>query len=545
MQTRSHLVITLAGGLLAVACSGEQPAPAAAPTYHGDVRAIVEARCLGCHQAGGVAPFALDDYAALKTFSQAALTAIEAGTMPPWMPDPDCRRYQDERLMPELEKALFRAWVEAGAPEGDPADYVAPAANRSALTLEELGPPDLELAYEEAYAPDPSRPDDYRCFPLSARFDEETFVRTSNVVPGEEALVHHVILYLVAPQYADLVDGLDADDPGPGYGCFGGVGVGSPTPIAGWTPGDAPLTGAEDAAIRVPAGARLVVQMHYNTLAADPAPDRTGVQLWLLDEQPEFLITPTFFPHLGIDIQPGDPESHHERRFRNNSSRPWTIVGTSPHMHLLGKRLRTSIVHADGEESCLVDVPRWDFDWQQSYLLPDGEALTVEPGEAVRLECTYDNSAANQPVVNGERREPERVGWGEGTLDEMCLNTMIMLEPYAPLPEPGDRCQDFQGCYDQCKTSPFPLTGCILRCGASDGCASCVLPGLFSATSDQCGVQGGALIECIDRCGAEEDQAACITDQCGVLVVGYDVCARPLIEAGVADRTAMACGVEL
>ncbi len=532
-------------GLLAAACSGEADGPPA-PTYHGDIKAIVQARCASCHEAGGVAPFTLDSYDSVKAFSRASIAAIEAGTMPPWMPDPECRHYEDERLVSEDEKALFRQWVDAETPAGDPADYVAPAGMDQALTLESLGTPSAELKYPEAYSPDPARPDDYRCFPMAIEFDGETFLRTTNVVPDKVALVHHVILYLVAPQFADQVDTMDSEDAGPGYDCFGGVGVGSPTPIAGWVPGNSPILGSTEAGIRIAPGSKLVMQMHYNSLSTEASPDQTQVNVWFLDERPEFLLSPRFLPNLAIDIAPDDANSHHERIFKNNSDKPWTIVSTSPHMHLLGKSLRVDKLGPDGSlKECLLDVPRWDFNWQQGYVLKANEPMVVQPGESLKVQCTYDNSAANQPIINGERRTSGQVRWGEGTLDEMCLSSVVLLQPYAPLPQMSETCQEFQGCYDQCAASPFPLTGCILQCGAADGCAACLLPGILGATASKCGVQAGALIECLETCSQPGSDSECVSQQCGLLVVGYDGCARADIESGIADRTAMACGVEL
>jgi mono/diheme cytochrome c family protein len=546
MATRKESSIWLLSlGLWAAGCSGEST-PTSAPTYHGAIKAIVQTRCEGCHQVGGVAPFTLDSYESVKAFSRASVAAIEAGTMPPWMPDPECRHYIDERLVPDEEKAIFRQWVDAETPAGDPADFVAPDTMDQALTLASLGQPSAELKYPEAYSPDPGRPDDYRCFPMAMEFNEETFLRTTNVVPDQVALVHHVILYLVAPAFAGQVDNLDAEDDGPGYGCFGGVGVGSPTPIAGWVPGNTPLLGSTESGIRIPPGSKLVMQMHYSSLSTQPSPDQTRVDMWFLDQQPEYVLAPRFLPHLGIDIAADDPSSKHERIFRNNSDKPWTIVSTSPHMHLLGQSQRVDKLDTNGnQKECLVDVPAWDFNWQQGYVLKPTQPMVVRPGESLRVECTYDNSAANQPLVNGQRRTSQRIGWGEGTLDEMCLNTIILLEPYEALPQMSESCQEFQGCYDQCLASPFPLTGCILTCGATDGCASCLLPGVFTATADKCGVQGAALIECLEYCSQPGSDPECVTDSCGLLVVGFDGCARVDIEGGIADRTATACGVEL
>jgi hypothetical protein len=46
---------------------------------------------------------------------------------------------------------------------------------------------------------------------------------------------------------------------------------------------------------------------------------------------------------------------------------------------------------------------------------------TARPGDSLSLECHWDNSASNQPIVNGVRQAPIDLNWGEGTNDEMCL----------------------------------------------------------------------------------------------------------------------------
>lgn len=511
-------------------------------TYQRDLRALVEDNCLSCHVEGGIAPFALDSYERLSEYAPSVVAAVESGRMPPWLPDPDCRRFRDERILTAEEIGLFRRWMENGSPNGDPADYV-PTAGQS-LSPEALGTPTVTLEIPEPYVPNDDRPDDYHCFVMDQEFTEETYLRTSNVVPDQKNLVHHVILFLVPPQYVAQVEQLDQQESGPGYTCFGGVGAGAPQPIAGWVPGSPISPGSEDAAIRIPPGSKLVMQMHYNTLAGATAPDRSSVQLWFLDQRPAYLLQARFFPNLGIDIAPGDASSHQTRVYTNNSGEPWTIVSTSPHMHLLGTRLKTTKVAADGSEECMVDIPRWDFDWQQGYAFLDGDEVVVQPGESLRLECWYDNSAANQPVVNGVQLEPAHVAWGEGTLDEMCLNTLVFVTPYFDLPEVGEACSEFQPCYDQCSGSGFPQTACILQCSAEDRpCAECVLSGVIGCTADTCGAEASAMLQCFDDCAGQGQ--TCIPDRCTNQILGFDACVSPKVDAGECDASVSACNVGL
>ena len=122
----------------------------------------------------------------------------------------------------------------------------------------------------------------------------------------------------------------------PGYQCFGGIGIANPQ-FCRVGPGNKTQKIDPKVAMRIPAGSRLVMQMHYNVLNTMPKPDQTMLRLWLTEEKPEYLLTVNPFPHFGIKIDALEPNSKHSRTFTNNSSEPWIVVATSPHMHLLGK----------------------------------------------------------------------------------------------------------------------------------------------------------------------------------------------------------------
>ncbi len=529
------------------ACAEATVAPPGAPagehlTYHADIEPILDANCMPCHAADGVAPFRLHDYESTKLAGEAVANAVEARRMPPWPASPDCRHYLDERLLNDDAIATIRAWADGGRNEGEPVEDTA------AKLTNELPPPTIALRPKDAYAPSTTNPDDYRCFPLEHAFAEESYLVRSVVRPDQNELVHHALVYMVPPAFAHRVPALDADDDGPGYECFAGPLVPGAEVIAAWVPGSTRGAPSKDVAIRIPAGAQLVLQMHYNTLAAAPEPDKSTLEMWFLDEQPSHLLRVRPFAHLGFSIDAGDPDSQQSRRFINTSEEPWTVVAASPHMHLLGASIRMTAEHADGKEACLVDVPRWQFGWQQQYrFLPD-EAVVIQPGEAVRLDCVYDNSAGNQPIVDGSRRQPEKITWGEGTLDEMCLGYLMMIQPYAPLPEVGVGCNDFDTCYATCRQNRFGLaSGCALQCSSSesDTCSQCVIPAMFQCTINSCPTTAGQVIECLESCTLEGDTNACVSRQCGTMLVAYDQCLKPLADAGECDDWTTVCGASL
>lgn len=530
-----------AGGAPAEA-DASADAASAGPTWSEGVAAVVGRHCVKCHTAGAAAPFALDTYAGARDMAAAMAGAVEAGRMPPWMPDPDCRHYVNERLMPDEDKALLAAWAEAGAPEGTPgAVAVDPEPLRQTRSADLVGAP------VDPYAPDPTRPDDYRCFEMDLDFPAETYVTGTNVVPEVLPIVHHVLLYVVSAERVADMRRMDAEDEGPGYTCFGGPRLGTVGPIAAWVPGYQPQAFPPETAYVIPAGSRLVMQVHYNTLSADSAPDRTAVHLWTTAETPARVLRSRPLADLQIVIPAGEPESTHVKEVINDSAKPFEILGVAPHMHTLGTKIRVEHVRPDESTACLVDIPAWDFNWQQNYGFLPGEAVIVPPGERLRLTCVYDNSPANQPVINGEQATPRDVTWGEGTLDEMCLAFINVVEPFVP---GAGTCPGFEACQGSC-LDPAGLD-CYLDCVQPDQpCATCLIQKVFGEGGcgrTVCGAElvaaGPCLRTCIPQALTSGTLAtACLHDTCPTEYGALGVCMAGAVEAGQCDGDLSACDI--
>ena len=516
---------------------------ASEPTWHRDVRPILKARCGNCHVEGGAAPFDFDTLEQTRIQMPSGIVAIEEGRMPPWKADPDCRRYRDERLIPHEEVAQLKEWLANGMPEGDEAD--APV---EVEAVDDAGPPDLMFKAKAGYVPKDDRPDDYRCFPLDMYFEEETYMIRSQVIPGRVDLVHHVLLYRVPAESADELADLDASDPGPGYTCYGGPGVGGGGPVGAWVPGMPPSTLDEGAAVVMGAGTRIVMQIHYNVLAADPVEDLTEWHVWTTTEVPAYNVRSVPQPLFDFVIRAGDASSVHVREFANRQGVPIVVLGAAPHMHVLGTKIRVDHIKANGEEECVVNIPDWDFNWQQPYVFRRGEELILQPDEAFRLTCEFDNSAAHQPVVNGERLQPRDVTWGEGTHDEMCLNFIQVIEPYG---EAGADCAMFPNCTANCEDpSSF---GCWMECLTGNlTCAQCSLGGMIGnggCLRDSCPLQGLAVQDCFRDCVIEGVTGGsildCAKENCPE---GWDAlasCMDPVIAIGQCDGHVETCGASL
>lgn len=535
--------------LLAVACATDEPdPPTAKDTWHRSARPVFERHCTSCHVAGGAAPFALDDYATAKGMLPASLAAIADKRMPPWMPSPDCRHFAHERGIPAEDVAALKAWKAAGAPQGDAADY--PGAATVTTVQLPMRAPELSLVPTEPYLAKKGLDDDYRCFALGPAFTAETWLAASRVLPGDRSTVHHVIVYLIGPSGAAQIDVRDAADPGPGWSCFGGPGASPAQNIGGWVPGAVPAVYPADLGIRLPPGSRAVMQVHYNTVGHTPGPDLTRAELWLHPKAPKNLMMIKPLPNFAIDIAAGATASTHDKVFENTSAKPWQVVGVMAHMHQLGKQISVRKEGATGN-ACLIDIPRWDFQWQQGYRFLPGEEVTVMPGEKLVLRCVYDNSPGNQPRIGGVAKLPERVGWGEGTGDEMCLAYVSVVEPYTPLPDSlgGPPCAKAQPCYDKCRSNGGTAVLCSLQCASQAGqaCTSCMLPGIIGCSAQSgCPVQAQGVIDCATGCQKSANVQGCVAGTClGVLQI-LDACASPLVAVGgICAGEGTSCGLNL
>lgn len=403
---------------------GEEGGP---PTFHRDIKPLVEAKCGNCHVAGGIAPFALQSYEEVQAHAGVAMLAIDQGIMPPWPPDPDCAEYTGNRSLSAEQKELFRRWLEAGTPEGD-AESPGEALPGGESTM---GRVDLTLRMPEPYVPGKA-PDDYRCFlvPWPEEIKGSRFVTGFRAVPGNRATVHHVIAFVATQAQVPMYQQLDAAEPGPGYTCFGGTGGPSSQWLGAWAPGDAGYALPAGTGIEVPAKGMLIVQVHYNTSAGAGA-DQSALELQIAEqvERPAFVVPfadPAWVNERKMVIPAGQKDVVH--RFSIDPAditrgRTFDIHMAGLHMHTRGVSGRLAVERPGGEE-CLLDIPRWDFDWQGAYAFTQARAFTA--GDKLSIECHWDNSAENQPSIDGQPQVPRELNWGEGTGDEMCLGVFLV-----------------------------------------------------------------------------------------------------------------------
>jgi len=416
------------------ACSAEAPPiDPAALTYHKDLRPLVEQNCLNCHVEGGIAPFALDTLEAVQAHKTEIKIAVMNRVMPPWMPGKGCADYYGDRSLSDAQIDTVVRWVDGGALAGDPASYAAPTP-RAQIKLSRV---DRTLQIPTVYTPTKS-PDDYRCFLVDWPETTDTYISGFRANPGDARIVHHVIAFLATPGNLATYQKLDDDEAGPGYTCFGGpggsgVGPGSQAAWLGaWAPGSLGTDFPPGTGVKVPAGSKVILQVHYNTATIAPAPDQTSMDFKIETSVTKVAVVQPWtntqwVAQKQMVIPAGMPDVMHSYTLDPTpfmsyitggviaAGAPFTIYSANLHMHTRGTQARLDILRADGTRECLLEIPRWDFHWQGAYGLTTPKVFN--PGDSVYLECHWDNSTTTHDV-----------NWGEGTDDEMCLGGFYITQ---------------------------------------------------------------------------------------------------------------------
>ena len=428
-------------GLRATAGSARE---ARAPTYYQQVKPILDARCSSCHMAGGIGPFSLRTYPQARTQRAAIAAAVRSRIMPPWHADPGYRAYLGNPSLSRAQISAIARWAAQGAPKGDPRAPGRPLPPiRGGLSREDVRLP------LPAYLPRrKGSADDYHCFVLNWP-QQPRYVTGFDIVPGRRRQVHHIIVYVASPADAATVDGWDARESGPGYGCYGGPGASGARQIrarllAGWAPGGSGGDLPAGTGTLVEPGSRLIVQIHYNLEATTPRPDRSVVVLKLDDAVQKrgafapvvnlgWLISPQSFrlpagSKRVVHSWTGDPRPALELLGSDLDLRNGFVMHSALlHMHRLGERARLTLLRSSGRSEVLLSISRWDFNWQRDYRF--ATPVRFENGDRLALRCEHDNSRANQPLRNGRRQPPRTVTWGEDSSDEMCIGFVYVSEP--------------------------------------------------------------------------------------------------------------------
>jgi hypothetical protein len=399
-------------------------------TFSKDVLPILQKNCQGCHRPDEAAPMALLSYKDARPWAKAIKGAVLERKMPPWLADRHYGKFENDRSLSQSEIQTIVSWVDAGAPEGNPKD--APAAVNFVGGWN-IGRPDLVYQLPTAFTVPANGTVEYQYVVLPTGFTEDKWIRMAEVRPGNRAVVHHVIAFIRPPGsdwMADAKPGVPfapkaaaqrrAADPQASSAPAGqarqrnngGGGIRDTELLVGYAPGLQPTSLREGEAKLVKAGSDIVLQLHY-TANGKEATDQSSIGVIFAKEPPAVRVVTMNATNARFAIPPGD--SNYEVHSQVTFGEEVKLVDLMPHMHLRGKDFVYKLVYPSGESETVLDVPRYDFNWQLSYVL--AKPLLLPKG--TRMECTahFDNSA-NNPANPDPKKE---VRWGDQSWEEMMI----------------------------------------------------------------------------------------------------------------------------
>jgi hypothetical protein len=393
------------------------PARGATPTFSKDVAPVLFKNCSGCHRPGEIGPMPLLNYTQARPWAKSIRAAVAAGTMPPWHATEDRGTFSNDRRLTSQERETIIAWVDGGAPQGDPKDLPPTPVFVDGW---QIGKPDVVLTMEKPFGVPASGTIDYQYIQIPTNFSEDKWIQAIEVRPGARAVVHHVLVFATEPGVAPTKKAFtpvipeitpeirkklaerEAEHPSPRKdpGAL----------LATYAPGTAPQVFEGGAGMRIKAGAVLTLQLHY-TANGKATEDASSVGMIFAKQPPATEVKSDAFYNPLLKLPPGAQDTAVDAGIQFNEDAHVTAI--FPHTHVRGKSWEYQLIYPDGRKEAVLVVPHYDFNWQTYYTFVT--PLAVPKGSRLVSTAHYDNAASN-PANPDAKIE---VHWGDQTWQEM------------------------------------------------------------------------------------------------------------------------------
>ncbi len=370
-------------------------------TYSNQIARLIQKNCLECHREGQIAPFALSEYEEVAGWGEMIAEVVREERMPPWHANPQYGDFAYATHLTAEEKKLIADWVAAGCPRGEASDLPSPRQFHAGWFLPRE-PDQVFYMTEKPVDVKAEGVESYRHYAIDPGFTEDKWVKIAECMPGNRAVVHHIIVFIKPP---------GQETKGPREGDRDGRGL---LFLAGFAPGTRPLVSPAGWAKKIPAGSKLVFEMHYTPIGT-PQKDRSSVGLIFVDEKEvTHQLATAGATNSKFEIPPNDP--NYEVKSSQKFNRDVTLLSLVPHMHLRGKSFRYELVSpGNAEREILLDVPHYDFNWQNSFIL--AQPRQIPAGSTLHCTAHFDNSSEN--LANPD--PSKLVRWGPQTWEEMMI----------------------------------------------------------------------------------------------------------------------------
>jgi hypothetical protein len=389
--------------------------------FETNIKPILTKHCVNCHQNGGIAPFALDNWADVdaRAIMIGAVTASKY--MPPWRADTSFQHYKNENYLSKTEIELIQQWIQNDQPRGIVERKKEKGSQQNKVKKKQGN--EIQIGFNRAFVIKGENKEEFRFFHMPSKIKENGYIQSIEFVPGNKKQVHHSRIMIDTTQSISGIDGLSEED--------SSILKYQTKPLAdpflfGWVPGNDKIIFPKGIGKKIYANSDFIVNVHYV-----PSPiqvvDSSSIIIQLSNEPIEreaqtLTLTENNISNQPFIIYPNKKSTFYMRSPVLQDS--ISLISIMPHMHLLGKTFKSYAITPDGNILPLVHVPSWDFNWQTTYQFTK---FTLLPkGSVIYAEATYDNT--NENPLNPYK--PARtVGYGWGSKDEM-MNLILYYVKY-------------------------------------------------------------------------------------------------------------------
>ncbi len=340
--------------------------------YNEHLFPIFRDNCGSCHRSGGIAPMSLVTYQEAYPWAQSIREEVLGLRMPPWKAEDGFGDFKNGHALPAHEMDMILEWSSGGYPQGPRDKQPQPMTTPSGWSL---GEPGLTLTMPEAFVLDAGTSETTRFFVLPSRTDAERWITGVDVVPGAGAVVRGVGVYVDASGAATALDATDT-----GLGFEQPIGQPFPTtpPIAVWSPGQQRVLHEGGFAHRLPAGADIVLRVHYKKTwitEGESFSDQTQVGLHFRDGDAaaiESMLVTSPAPLEGRDIV-----------FTHAVERDVRLLAVLPEIDIEAKDIQVMAVTPNGDRVPMLFLREPDASWPTRYWfeapldLPGGTEIEI------------------------------------------------------------------------------------------------------------------------------------------------------------------------
>ena len=415
-------------------------------TYNRDVAPILYKNCVVCHRPNDIAPMSLMTYKDTRPWARPIREAVVSRKMPPWHADPKVGDFINDPRLTDAEIATIDSWVRTGAKEGDPKDLPPAPVFAAGWHIK----PDVVLTIPEFTGErrQHGRLRIYLCSHQLHRRQMDSGGRSSSGRPPRRASRHRLRdsgqtkwrrKWKSPPKPTREKTNITT---APVRSCISGrmrrcltmaahrpmVAEFRATPSGGlnivpgiYLPGHLAETRPPGFALRIPAGAYLQFQIHYSNHSGEDVKDRTSIGLVFAREPVKHEIA-QYEIWNNLFLIPPNADNH---RVTSCFTLPKdvTVVAYTAHMHFRGKSMKTEAIYPDGQHEVLLNVPNYDFRWQETYFLK--HQFLLPKGTKLVTTAYFDNS-----LNNPQNPDPSKaIRWGEPSDEEMMGFWLQFADP--------------------------------------------------------------------------------------------------------------------